>query len=70
MMSSFEEGGRSFQKVILGDQRGGTSKKGPKMGDVIYECSLIPSPVRVGTLLVEVPEYRDEGNTVMSFFNL
>ena len=38
----FQEGeGRSFQKVILGDQGGGTSKNGPKMGDVIYECSHI-----------------------------
>ena len=30
-----------IQKVILGDQREGTSKKGPKMGYVIYECSLM-----------------------------
>ena len=32
--------------MILGDQGGGTSKKGPKMGDVIYECSLEPPELR------------------------
>ena len=49
MASSFKKGGgRSFQKVILGDQEGGTSKKGPKMGDVIYECSLTGPPGQKG----------------------